>query len=95
MKLTKKDYKILLNHYKIIIPKNISYKKIKNLGENILANKLCRCIKKIDDNKKNKENKAISICRNAIFKKKNLNFKKFSCKKHNKLFNLNKTKKLL
>lgn len=90
MKLTKKDYKNLLNHYKIKIPKNTSYKKIKNLGEKVLANKLCRCIKKIDINN---ENKSIGICRNTIFNKKYLKFKKFTCKKRNKLFNLTKTKK--
>jgi hypothetical protein len=90
MKLTKKDYKNLLIYYKINIPKNISYKKIKNLGENLLAKKLCKCIKKID--LKN-EKKSIAICRNSIFNKKYLNFTNFTCKKKNKLFNLNKTKK--
>ena len=96
MKLTRKDYRKLLVHYKINIPKNISFKNIKKLGEKVLANKLCSCIKKLNKNNKNNqinENKSIAICRNAIFNKKNLNFNKFTCKKRYKLINLKKTKK--
>lgn len=94
MKLTKKDYKKLLKYYKINFSKNISFKKIKKIGEKILANKLCNCIKKINKNNKNKNNelKSIAICRNAIFNKKYLNFKKFTCKKKKYISNLTKKK---
>ena len=98
MKLTRKDYTKLLLHYKINIPKNISFKKIKKLGEKVLAKKLCSCIKKLNKNNKNNnqidKNRSIAICRNAIFNKKNLNFNKFTCKKKYKLNNLKKTKKI-
>ncbi len=95
MKLTKKDYKKLLKYYKIKFSKNISFKKIKKLGEKILANKLCSCIKKINKNNKlnkNNESKSIAICRDAIFNRKNLNFKKFTCKKKKYISNLTKKK---
>ena len=92
MIVTEQDYKKILKYYKINIPKNYTYKKIKKLGENILSSKLCRCIKKI--NPKN-ESKSMGICRNTIFNKRNLNFKKFTCKKKNRIYNLKKTKKNL
>ena len=92
MKLTKKDYKNLLGFYKIKTKKNISYKNLKKMGEKILANKLCKCIKKV--NSKN-ENISIPICRSSILNKKNLNIKKFTCKKKLSLLGLNKTKKIM
>lgn len=92
MKLTKKDYKNLLKFYKIKTKKNISYKNLKKKGEKILASKLCKCIKKV--NSKN-ENISIPICKSSIFNKKNLNIKKFTCKKNLSLLGLNKTKKIL
>lgn len=94
MKLTRKDYRKLLTYYKINIPKNISFKKIKKLGEKVLAKKLCTCIKKLNKNNNQiDENRSIAICRNAIFNTKNLNFNKFTCKKGYNLNNLKKTKK--
>ena len=92
MNLTKKDYRKLLNYYNITYKKNIFYKKIKILGEKILSKKLCKCIKKVD--KKN-ENKSIGICRNAIFNYKGLTFKKFTCKKKQKIYGIKKTLKSL
>lgn len=93
MKLTRKDYTNLLKHYKIKFSKNISFKKIKILGEKVLANKLCACIKKLNKTNKSNKKKSIAICRNSIFNKKKLNFIKFTCKKSSKLNNLIKTKK--
>ena len=90
MNLTKKDYKQLLDYYQVKYKKNISYKKIKNLGEKILAEKLCKCIKKID---KNNENKSIAICKNSVFTYKGLTFKKFTCKKNNKIYGIKRTLK--
>ena len=43
--LTQNDYKSILGFYNISYS-TLSPSKIKNLAEDILANKLCRCIKK-------------------------------------------------
>lgn len=90
MILTKKDYKNLLNYYNIKTKKKTSYKNLKNIGEKILAKKLCKCIKTVD---KINENKSIPICTYSIFKNKNLNFQKFTCKKNKKIYGLKKTLK--
>ena len=42
-----------------------------------MAEKLCKCIKKLDPEF---EEKAIAICSNTIFNNKNLKRGKFSCK---------------
>ena len=52
--LTKKDYVSILQYYKLPIPKSSRLLKIKS--EKIMAQKLCKCIKKIDP-----ENEAKSI----------------------------------
>jgi uncharacterized UBP type Zn finger protein len=78
MRLSLNDYKSILNYYNIDISamKNIT---IKNKAESILAEKLCRCIKSIDNPK------TIAVCKNSVFTKKNLKISKFSCKKKAKL----------
>ena len=88
MELLKKDYINLLNYYKINYNKKMSLKKLKEKGERILSKKLCSCIKSF---KNKSENTSIPICTNAIFKKKGLKFKKFTCKKKSKLISLKKT----
>ena len=45
---TNKDYISILKYYKIDIPK--SKQIIKQTAEKIMADKLCRCIKKVDIN---------------------------------------------
>ena len=92
-KLNRNDYITILNYYNIDIPKtqkgNVKYSKTKQIAEDILANKLCRCIKKVDKstkktNKKQKqknEERAIAICANSVFKKKNLKYNQFKCKR--------------
>lgn len=79
MKLSKNDYKSILNYYKINSD-NSSPQQIKNAAETILATKLCRCIKKVDPTLKN-ESGAIAICTNSILKKKHLKSYRFTCKK--------------
>jgi len=79
MKLTNQDYKDILLYYNIDI-KNLSKKQLINKAENILANKLCRCIKKIDPQEKDLS-KTISICNNSVLKKKGIKPNKFNCKK--------------
>tara|TARA_B100000508_G_C11463930_1_gene280567 strand:- start:3294 stop:3611 length:318 start_codon:yes stop_codon:yes gene_type:complete len=87
MNLTTQDYKTILNYY------NISHKSktntwIKRNAEDILANKLCRCIKKVKKQSKLKEPASIAICKKSIFKKRNLKSGRFSCKKKRKLYKL-------
>jgi len=89
--LTKDDYNSILKYYKIPISENMSNKEIKTKAENILASKLCKCIKKVD--KKNKsEKRAIAICRDAVIQKKGFDIFRFSCKKKAKLIPKKNTK---
>jgi len=77
--LTDADYDSILNYYKIPVDVNMSREDIKNKAEQILASKLCKCIKKVD--KKNKsESRTISICRNAVIQKKGYEIFRFTCK---------------
>lgn len=73
--LTLKDYKTILDYYKVDYS-NLKNKDIKIKAEDILANKLCRCIKKVGD-----EKRSIPICRESVFKKKGLHMYRFTCKK--------------
>lgn len=98
MRLTLNDYISILKFYKIDVSR-MKQKAIKQKAEAILAEKLCRCIKKVDkslgverkynkkknkSSKKNKkptsESRAIAICKNSIFTKKNITAAKFKCK---------------
>ena len=102
MSLSHKDYVDILTFYKID-NKNMTKQDIKTLAEDLLANKLCRCIKKVTTkNKKENEVEAIKICRNSVLHKKNIDVGKFKCKKkprfiskkhtRNKLFKYSKKK---
>jgi hypothetical protein len=73
--LKNKDYINILKFYKMNIPK--SKRLLKQQAENILSEKLCRCIKKVD---KTEESKAIAICTKTIFNRKGLKRGKFGCK---------------
>ena len=93
MDLTNNDYKIILNYYQIPFH-NMKPKKIKDTAEAILADKLCRCIKKVTP-ENGDETKAIGICKNSVIKKKGLTSAKFKCKKKPVLISYkNSTKKL-
>ncbi len=83
MRLSRNDYISILKYYKVDFS-NMKIKTIKTTAEDILANKLCRCIKKVDK-KNNNETKAIAICKNSIFTKKNLRPSRFKCKGSAKL----------
>jgi hypothetical protein len=74
-KLNINDYKQILKFYNLPIPK--SFISIKKLAENILSQKLCRCIKKLEPIK---ESRAIGICTKTIFNRKGLTRGKFNCK---------------
>lgn len=80
MKLFKKDYENILNYYNDTFDKNNNIKELKRKVENIIANKLCRCIKKVNNRIKD-DNYSIAICKNSVLTKKNLKIKGFNCKK--------------
>ena len=89
MRLSLNDYISILKFYKIDVS-HMKQKVIKQKAEAILAEKLCRCIKKVDkslkvekknkSSKKTSESRAIAICKNSIFTKKNISVTKFKCK---------------
>lgn len=89
-KLLLKDYKNILDFYNIPIPN--SNKQIKEKAEDIMATKLCKCIKTF--NKKD-ESKAIGICTKSIFTKKGYKRGVFTClaKQKGKKRKVNITKK--
>jgi hypothetical protein len=74
--LKNKDYISILKFYKMTVPK--SKRLLKQQAENILSEKLCKCIKKVDPDEK----KSIAICTKSIFNRKNLKRGKFNCKKN-------------
>jgi hypothetical protein len=75
-KLTRKDYISILKFYKMKIPNKNSL--IKKHAENIMSEKLCKCIKKIDPIN---EEKSIGICTKTIFNNKGFTRGKFKCAK--------------
>ena len=79
--LTNNDYKKILEFYNKPIPK--SRRLLKKQAEKILANKLCKCIKKVD-----KENEARAIGIKELYAE-NLHVKK------NKIFIYIKLEKIL
>jgi len=85
--LLNKDYKDILEFYEKPIPK--SKRLLKKEAEELLASKLCRCIKKVDS--KN-EGRAIGICTKTIINTKGYKRGKFTCKKKASI-KLSKTKR--
>lgn len=94
MKLTKEDYIKILNFYNINYRKN-NFNHIKRKAENILADKLCRCIKRVKNTSDKDENRAIGICKNSVLNKKDISAGKFSCKKRAKFIKNGKTRQTL
>lgn len=88
MKLNKGDYINILNYYEIKFSENLTINLLRKMTEKIIAEKLCRCIKKVP-NKGNLESRAIGICNYSVVKRKNLKINGFTCKKKPQL----KTKK--
>ena len=90
--LKKDDYIKILNYYSIPIAPTDSSKTIKHKAEEILADKLCKCIKKVKKNDNDidietnneAESKAIGICNDSIFRRKGLKHSGFTCKKRPK-----------
>ena len=73
--LNNNDYKQILEYYNEPIPHSARLTKLN--AENILASKLCRCIKKVD---KTNEARAIGICTKTILNSKGITRGKFKCK---------------
>ena len=86
--LTTEDYKTVLKYYEKNIPSDKN--KIKQMAEDIISQKLCSCIKKIN-NTYTQQASSIGICKNSVLKKKNLSIHKFKCAK-NKAYLLGKTR---
>jgi hypothetical protein len=76
MALNKKDYIKILKYYNLPIPRSAS--EIKKQAEDVLALKLCRCIKKVSPTN---EAKAIGVCTRTIFERKKLTRGAFTCKR--------------
>jgi hypothetical protein len=82
--LTKNDYEKILNYYNIPFSLSESSKQIKNKAEEILAEKLCKCIKKVKDSSDNSEtgeSRAVAICNDTVFRRKGIKHSSFTCKK--------------
>lgn len=72
--LTKKDYQVILNYYGVQTS-GLKIQAMRNAALDILANKLCRCIKKVSDDK----SKSVPICKDSVFGKKGLEVSRFKC----------------
>ena len=84
--LTHDDYKKILDYYDIPMPK--TRMKMKTAAENILANKLCRCIKKVKKSRKEKNERIpTGICRDSVIHQKKLDIYQFKCEKKPSLKN--------
>jgi hypothetical protein len=97
--LTNADFKKILKYYKLKIPR--SKKKTRKKSVDVLAGKLCRCIKKVGKKnnkrtkKKYKRKASTAICTSSIFKKRGLIHSRFTCKKKSKLYINKKNKRYL
>lgn len=87
LKMTRSDYKKILDYYRKPVPKTIT--QMKKKANEILSYKLCRCIKKVSPTN---EAKAIGVCTRTIFTRKNLTRGSFKCKNGRKL-SFSKTRK--
>lgn len=77
MTMTKTDYEKILSYYKMPF-ENLSSQELKQKAEDILASKLCKCIKAVE--KKVGTQNAIALCTTSVFGKKGLKYFDMSCK---------------
>lgn len=82
MTMTKTDYANILTYYKIPFA-NLSNRELKDKAEEILATKLCKCIKAVE--KKAGTKNAIALCTTSVFGKKGLKYFDMSCKERAQL----------
>lgn len=83
MALTKKDYEKILKYYGVDIPNKTPLRKIRQNAEQLLANKLCRCIKGVGYNKGviKRVNNPIAVCSNAVLTRRGLTYSRITCKR--------------
>ena len=84
--MNNKDFVSILKYYKLPVPK--SKKTIRTKATQMMASKLCGCIKKVGPD----EGKSIGICTRTIFNGKGYTRGKFKCKKR-RFVQFTKTKK--
>jgi len=77
MNLTKTDYRKILSYYNIPFG-NLGNHELKQKAEDILATKLCKCIKAVE--RKVGPKNAIALCTASVFGKKGLKYFDMSCK---------------
>lgn len=100
MQLSIDEYKDILSYYDIDFS-NKTKKQIYITAENILANKLCKCIQKVKKSlsktKKSRTKKntqtAVAICKDSVLAKKGITIQKFKCKDKARFIS-NKTRKI-
>ena len=92
-KLSVKDYEMIIKHYGRSVPKTARKKKEK--AEDLMALKLCSCIKKVTRKSRAKnEARSIGICSVSVIKNRGMKYKSFTCKKRRRIKNLKKTRKI-
>ena len=84
MRLSRDEYIDILKYYGTQFDISASKKILRIMCEKIIAEKLCRCIKKIQ-NVNPDEPRAIAICNNSVVLKKHLRIHGFTCKKKREL----------
>ena len=77
MNMIKSDYEKVLSYYKIPF-ENLSNIELKRTAEDILATKLCKCIKAVE--RKVGPQNTIALCTASVFGKKGLTYFDMSCK---------------
>ena len=77
MAMTNTDYEKILSYYKIPFAE-LSTRELKQTAEDILANKLCKCIKAVE--KQVGTQNAIALCTSSVFGKKGLKYFDMSCR---------------
>lgn len=83
--LSNQEYKDILTYYDVNHA-NMTKNELRQKAENVIASKLCKCIKKVTKNSNFKtEQPAIAICNNSILKSRNLKYYGFNCIKTPKL----------
>ena len=87
------DYNMILKHYGFRIPQSKRIKK--KMVEDLLSNKMCRCIKSVQQSSKLQEPASIAICNQSIFRNRGLKYNKLKCKPKPQFIGNKKTKKKL
>jgi hypothetical protein len=100
MKLTRGDYLKILHHYQPRTRKlswsKMTTKSVKERAHRILAEKLCRCLKKVSNttNSDSDEGRRIAYCTRSIFKNRCIQHHGFRCKSGTRRVGNNKRPRL-